>query len=1030
MANVNKLGKFEIIAKIGQGAMGVVYKARDPFIDRIVALKTITTGLTEDRNLLKRFYSEARSAGSLRHPNIVTIYELGHEGDMPFIAMQFLEGESLDKLIDRLPNLPLSQKIGFIVYVCRALDYAHKQTPPVIHRDIKPGNVMVAPDGSVVVVDFGIARLGESTVSQSAGLLIGTLGYMSPQLFRGATADARSDIWASGVMFYELLAYRRPFKGDSAAALMSSIVFEEQRSILEAAPGTPEDIKAILDRMLAKDVESRYQSMEEVLADLEPIWKRLLHSDIAIFLENSQRLYQEGDLLAAKSEIALILHWDPSHSGARGLSERINSELRRQQVFPQVKARLESAQKLLAEGRNEEAKSEAEAALKLDSSFQPAREIVRQAQIALERMREIARAIHSSKQRMAEGAFTEAETQLDKVLTLDPGNLAAQEQLKQIHDERSRRERGKQRDSLLQRARTFWTKLEYDDCVNLLLSAGKEFPGDPEISKFLDAARHDQAEHRRQVLFAEIRNQLSTQQFEAALNSLEAFLAQSPSDPTANSLRTHALQGLDRQQRERRLNEGKSELRASIKNKNYQEAIARGEELQREFPSDGDLSELVVFARAEQSQLEQRRRLEQFTLKIQKEMDRGRFAEATQAAEKALGEFPKNAEILPLLDRARKEQAEKEEQALLKQRLREVERLLERQQLTEAIDLARQSITTIGPDPRLADTLQRALKEREFREQKQHRQDETLQKARRMLDESNIADAASLLNVALETKLFQADDPRIKKLFGEIDEKQLPPQSPIANLPPTSSPATSSASPETLSSPSNDSAKDYIYMRGVPSLEEPGQARQNAATAGASTSSWGGNPMLSPSFSPSASSAPTPFASSSSTSKAGPGPSVNAQQLLGPIEKYLTTFLGPMTGIIVQRAASKAKDHEELFTLLASMLPLQKDRQAFLARKNEFLRGVALFQPGSESPTGGSAAHAAITLRAAQLTPEEIRHACDLLARHVGPVSRILTERAASRADSLRSLYLTLAGHLKEGAERSNFLREAGFPES
>jgi len=173
---MKKLGKFEIISKVGQGAMGVVYKARDPFIDRIVALKTLTTGFAEDPQHLKRFYSEARSAGNLRHPNIVTIYELGHEGDTPFIAMQFLNGESLDKIIDRMPSLPLSQKIGFVVYVCRALEYAHKQVPPVIHRDVKPGNVMVCPDGAVVVVDFGIARLGESTISQSKGLLIGTFG--------------------------------------------------------------------------------------------------------------------------------------------------------------------------------------------------------------------------------------------------------------------------------------------------------------------------------------------------------------------------------------------------------------------------------------------------------------------------------------------------------------------------------------------------------------------------------------------------------------------------------------------------------------------------------------------------------------------------------------------------------------------------------------------------------------------------------------------------------------------------------------
>jgi serine/threonine protein kinase len=489
---MKKLGKFEIISKIGQGAMGVVYKARDPFIDRIVALKTLTTSLSADAHHLKRFYSEARSAGNLRHPNIVTIYELGHEGDTPFIAMQFLSGESLDKIIDRLPNLPLSQKIGFIVSVCRALEYAHTQVPPVIHRDIKPANVMVSPDGTVVVVDFGIARLGESTMSQSGGLLIGTLSYMAPQLFKGATADARSDVWATGVMFYELLGYRRPFKGENAAAMMSNIILEEPRSILEAAPGTPEDVKAILDRMLAKEVEARYQSMEEVLFDLEPVWKRLLQSDILVLLENSRRLYQDGDLMAAKSEIVQILAWDPSNTQAKGLSEKISAEVRKQQIEPQVKARVESAQKLLAEGRNEEAKAEAEAALKLDSSFQAAREIISQARAALDRTREIDRAIRASQQRLAEGALTDAETQLGRVFEIEPGNATAQNQLKQVQDERSNRERRRQRDALLERARILSTNQQHEDCVNLLASALEQFPGDPEILKLLDSASRDQ----------------------------------------------------------------------------------------------------------------------------------------------------------------------------------------------------------------------------------------------------------------------------------------------------------------------------------------------------------------------------------------------------------------------------------------------------------------------------------------------------------------------------------------------------------
>jgi serine/threonine protein kinase len=217
---LKKMGKYELIEQVGRGAMGEVYKAQDPFIGRLVALKTITGALTGRPDLLERFYQEARSAGTLQHPNIVTVYELGKEGETPFIAMEFIEGESLESMIERRPVLTLTQKVSYIIPVCRALDYAHKRG--VVHRDIKPGNVMITKEGGVKVVDFGIARLMDSSHTQT-NTIIGTLGYMSPQQIRGERADERSDIWACGVMLYELLTFQRPFDGANQTALMLNI---------------------------------------------------------------------------------------------------------------------------------------------------------------------------------------------------------------------------------------------------------------------------------------------------------------------------------------------------------------------------------------------------------------------------------------------------------------------------------------------------------------------------------------------------------------------------------------------------------------------------------------------------------------------------------------------------------------------------------------------------------------------------------------------------------------------------------------
>ncbi len=158
-----QIGRYEILQEIGRGAMGVVFKGRDPLIGRAVAVKTITSGVAESADLLERFYREARAAGGLQHPNIVTIYELAESGGAPFIAMEYLEGESLEKIIARKPALPLATKLGYVIQTCRALDYAHRRG--VIHRDVKPANIVVTRDGMVKVVDFGIARLGHTSNS-------------------------------------------------------------------------------------------------------------------------------------------------------------------------------------------------------------------------------------------------------------------------------------------------------------------------------------------------------------------------------------------------------------------------------------------------------------------------------------------------------------------------------------------------------------------------------------------------------------------------------------------------------------------------------------------------------------------------------------------------------------------------------------------------------------------------------------------------------------------------------------------------
>jgi len=270
MAQTDKqqIGRYEILQEIGRGAMGVVFKGHDPLIGRAVAVKTITSDVAERADLLERFYREARAAGGLQHPNIVTIYELAESGNAPFIAMEYLEGESLEKIVARKPALPLATKLGYVVQTCRALDYAHRRG--VIHRDVKPANIVVTRDGIVKVVDFGIARLASASHTQT-GTLLGTLAYMSPEQLRGQNADARSDIWAMGVVLYELIAYQRPFTGENHAALLLGILQTEPPSIRQSVPECPIALERIVSKALRKDDKERYQSMEALLKDIEKL---------------------------------------------------------------------------------------------------------------------------------------------------------------------------------------------------------------------------------------------------------------------------------------------------------------------------------------------------------------------------------------------------------------------------------------------------------------------------------------------------------------------------------------------------------------------------------------------------------------------------------------------------------------------------------------------------------------------------------------------------------------------------------------
>src|SRR5437588_8103168 len=250
-----RLGKYEVLEVVGRGGMGVVYKAVDPEIGRLVGIKMMTGKVISDPGHLKRFYREAQSAGKLRHPNIVTIYDLGVQEATPYLVMEFLEGESLDALIRCGRAISLEEKLNIVIQACNALAYAHEQE--IVHRDIKPGNIMLLKDGTVKIVDFGIARISDNSMTKT-GQIVGTINYMSPEQFNGHVVDGRSDIFSAGVLFYEFLTGVLPFDGAETPSVILKILNEPAPPLKDHIKDFPPELEEIVRKSLTKDREERY----------------------------------------------------------------------------------------------------------------------------------------------------------------------------------------------------------------------------------------------------------------------------------------------------------------------------------------------------------------------------------------------------------------------------------------------------------------------------------------------------------------------------------------------------------------------------------------------------------------------------------------------------------------------------------------------------------------------------------------------------------------------------------------------------
>jgi len=375
---------YKIESELGQGGMGIVYRATDTVLERTVALKFLPPMFSRDEDAKKRFVHEARAVSALDHPNVAVVHEIGGtDTDQPFIVMAYYNGQTLEDIIADGP-ISLDDAVDHALSIARGLGAAHAKG--IIHRDIKPGNVMVTESGLVKILDFGLAKVQDVTMTLGAKSL-GTLAYMSPEQAQGTPVDARTDLWALGVVFYEMLCGKRPFDGPYDAAILYAAAHEAHESVANRRTDTPDHVAAIVDKLLQKKPEQRYQNAQELVDDLvglkgptpsiissviqpvvEPVQApapavSAISEPVAVAPQSSKMPIYVG-IAAVVVIVVGFLGWQAmGPSGGAAVSQQSNREMAIQM--------LDNARKELSTGNYQLALVELERALEADSTYVP-----------------------------------------------------------------------------------------------------------------------------------------------------------------------------------------------------------------------------------------------------------------------------------------------------------------------------------------------------------------------------------------------------------------------------------------------------------------------------------------------------------------------------------------------------------------------------------------------------------------------------------------------------------------------------------
>ena len=691
-SKTTKIGKYDVIDIIGRGGMGVVYLAKDPYLDRLVAIKMMNVDVHENADFLERFYREAKSTASLQHPNIVTVYDLGEYQNRPFLVMQYLEGQSLEALLRAHRTMTLLEKINIIVEVCQGLGYAHQHG--IIHRDIKPANIMVLNDGGVKIVDFGIARLGDNTLTRT-GQIVGSLYYMPPEQLRDKPVDSRADIYSTGVVLYQLLTYSLPFEGESTGSTLAKIISDDPPPFSQFALSYPPELEATTLKSLAKNRDQRFPTAEAFAAALTEVVDRFKQDSIQEYLSKAELLQQSNELQQAQEYLLKVLKLDRQHTVAAKQLSALRVRLQAQLSAERARHLKQQAEEVYARDEFDAALVFLQQAIELDDNpdLQALRTNIEKTKTEAELIR---KAIARAEAAQRSGDLDSAKSAIDSAFSHRPNDSKIRVLRRAIERDLEERECQRQVEGLLDEARKQMAGRKFTAALDLLREAQKMDPSAPQLRTLLErlAAEHQQEKQRRELerVNREVQEAIDRDDYKAASVRAAEALAKFPNETGLARLKELADAQIDIAVQKEFVRNQTTAGQQLLDSGQTQRALDVVEKALQKIPGNARLESLRTMI--QDRMLKERTEADKATCLRQanEAISLGRYPDAVQILEGAQSRFVETKDLDELLRFARDQQSKLRRQAFIEDAMRGAQRLLAEQDFQGAVELLEKAV--------------------------------------------------------------------------------------------------------------------------------------------------------------------------------------------------------------------------------------------------------------------------------------------------------------------------------------------------